>query len=261
MTRTLVLVVCVAVPVAAFAQEQSLHLTPLGTAVRGTAKIVGKSVPLPPGEFTLVATRTRDSQHVRGNWIRPRVRMVDVHLAQRDGDRLRAEVVASTVLDPSDTYSKWEDEPCARGDTLFRLDLTRNAAYQQNCLRVNHLVNVYAKPAEGVFGEAQSALARQGVRLPIDVIIQATVTRIEFGEYLMVRYRFNPEAYGCEGGRVVSWAASPWHRNAVGKDAERTRFVESVIALGKSAQGQIDEQVRGRGAPQALAEIHGCNGR
>ncbi|HZS66354.1 MAG TPA: hypothetical protein VFA72_04525 [Burkholderiales bacterium] len=244
----------------AAAEERSIHLMPPGTVVKERFTLIDKSVPLPEGDFVFVASQVRDATHVKGEWIRQRVQLITVYLAQLDGEELRAEVLATTVLDPRFTYSKWEDEPCNREDTLFRLDLSQNRGYQQNCLQVNHITNIYTRQPPGIYGDAYVWLQRRGARLPVEVVIQATVTRIEVGERLSVTHRFNPAAFGCNLGRNPSWATSAWHPSVIGKDAERQQFVASVVEWGKALQGQIDQQLRHpRAAPVTLAgRIHRC---
>jgi hypothetical protein len=82
---------------AALAQERSIHLASPGTVVKERFTLVDKSVPLPEGEFVLVATQVRDASHVKGEWIRQRVQLVTVYLAQLDGEELRAEVLAAAT--------------------------------------------------------------------------------------------------------------------------------------------------------------------
>ena len=247
--------------VSSHAQEPSVHQMPAGTVLRDKFVLVGKTVPLPEGDFVLVATRAKDATHVKGEWIRQRVQLVTAYLVQLEGDQLRAEVTATTVLDPRFTYSKWEDEPCTRSDTVFRLDRGQNAGYQQNCLLVNHITNIYTRHPEGIYGDAYLWLQQHGARLPVDVVIQATVTRIEIGEWLSVTQRFNPAAFGCDVGRNPSWATSAWHRSALAKDPERAQFVESVVAWGKVVQTQVDNEIRKRGSTnidRPGAQIYRC---
>jgi len=153
----------------AAAEERSIHLMPPGTVVKERFTLIDKSVPLPEGEFVFVASQVRDATHVKGEWIRQRVQLITVYLAQLDGEELRAEVLATTVLDPRFTYSKWEDEPCNREDTLFRLDLSHNRGYQQNCLQVNHITNIYTRQPPGIYSDAYVWLQRRGARLPVEV--------------------------------------------------------------------------------------------
>ena len=249
---------------AAMAQDRSVHLMPPGTVVKESFTLVDKTVPLPEGEFLFVASQVRDATRVKGEWIRQRVQLVTVYLAQLEGDQLRAEVLATTVLDPRFTYSKWEDEPCNRSDSLFRLDLSQNRGYQQNCLLVNHITNIYARQPPGIYGDAYVWLQQRGARLPVDVVIEATVTRIEVGEWLSVTHRFNPAAFGCDVGRNPTWTTSAWHPSAVGKDEQRKQFVDSVVAGGKAIQAQIDQDFHRRGprTPAAVASrIYRCSAK
>src|SRR5205814_7316204 len=115
----------------------------------------------------------------------------------------------------------------------------------------------------GIYGDAYVWLQQRAARLPVDVLIQATVTRIEVGEWLSVTHRFNPAAYGCDVGRNASWASSAWHRNAVGNDEQRKQFVESVVAWGKAIQAQIEQDFHRRrpGTPGAAASIYRCGAK
>ena len=114
MTNPLALAVLIAASIAAapsHAEERSLHLMPAGTVVKDKFTLVGKTVPLPEGEFVFVASQVRDATHVRGEWVRQRVQLLTVYLVQLADEQVQAEVLATTVLDPRFTYSKWEDEP------------------------------------------------------------------------------------------------------------------------------------------------------
>jgi hypothetical protein len=247
MTNSFALVLLVAASIAAassHAEERSLHLMPAGAVVKDKFTLVGKTVPLPEGEFVFVASQVRDATHVRGEWVKQRVQLLTVYLVQLTDEQVKAEVLATTVLDPRFTYSKWEDEPCTRGDTLFRLDLTQNAGYQQNCLIVNHVTGIYTRQPPGIYGDAYAWLQQHGARLPIDVVIQASVTRIEVGERLSVIHRFNPAAYGCDVGRNPSRATSAWHPNAIANDAQRKHFVDGVVEWAKRLQVFVDQQFR-----------------
>ena len=157
----------------------------------------------------------------------------------------------------------WEDEPCNRSDTLFGLDLSQSPGYRQNCLQVNHITNIYTRQPPGIYGDAYGWLQQRAVRLPVDVVIQATVTRIEIGEWLSVTHRFNPAAYGCDVGRNPSWATSAWHPSTVAKDEQRKQFVESVVAWGKAIQAQIEQDFHRRrpGTPGAAASIYRCSAK
>lgn len=140
--------------------------------------------------------------------------------------------------------------------------MSQNRGYQQNCLLVNHITSIYTRQPPGIYGDAYIWLQQRGVRLPVDVVIQATLTRIEVGEWLSVTHRFNPAAFGCDVGRNLSWATSAWHRSAIGKNAQRKQFVESVVDWGKALQAQIDRQFHDRraAATPLASHIYRCGG-
>jgi hypothetical protein len=250
---------------------KSIHLAPVGTTVRGSFVVVGKVVPLPEGEFVLAATKIREATTEGRGRPAHRPKMVDVYLAQMEGRRIRATVVAYTLLETgSDAKGgRWVDEPCRRTDTLFRLDLAEGRADQTNCLLVNHFVNTMSSSDTGIYADAVAWLTQRGMESPVAALIDAQITYIQADEeILMVRYAFNPEAFACDSPRSASWDASPWHRSAIEKDPEKVRFVDSIVEWGKSVQRQVTDAMEGRpaalqtpGRTPPLIAIHRCGSR
>src|SRR4051812_48503854 len=78
--------------------RDSLHLKPIGTTARGTFVLVNRMVPLPEGEFTLIAVEIRDSKLAYGDYAGEAPKLVDVALAQVVDGRLRVGVVATALL-------------------------------------------------------------------------------------------------------------------------------------------------------------------
>lgn len=231
---------------------KSLHLAPTGTTARGSFVIAGKVVPLPEGEFVLAATKVREATPTEAGRPVHRPKIVDVFLAQMEGRRIRAVVVAYTLLEAGSgaTQDSWVDQSCKPADTLFQLDLTEGRPDRANCLLVNHFVNTMSSSATGIYADAVAWLAQRGMESPVAVLIDAQITYIEGNEkLLMARYAFNPEAFKCDSPRSPSWAESPWHRSAIEKDPEKVRFVESVVEWGKSAQRQVTDAMEGQRAP------------
>jgi len=228
--------------------RDSVHLKPLGSIVSGSFVLVNRIVPLPPGQFTLVATSFHDSKFIYGDYAGQQHKLVDVVLGQMADGKLRAAVVASGVLAWGGGRREWVSEPCKRDDTLFKLDrvpyMKRN--YSQDCLMVNHYINSLGQAATGIYANTAAWIKEQGGTTPIPTAIYASVTRIEVGEYLAVHYVFNPEAYGCDSAPSTSWATSAWHKRFIAKDPEKRQFVDGVIGFGKAMQVRINEAFEGR---------------
>jgi hypothetical protein len=222
---------CIGDAGAQIVSKDSLHFRADGTKVRGQFILVNRVVPLPAGEFTLVTADFRDSRLALGNITRVPHRLVTVVLGQMAGDKLRAAVIATTVL----TYhgrTGWIVEPCKEDKVvLFRLArvpfMKRN--YEQNCLVVNRVVRGLGQNASGAALALRDWAKQEGGRVPIEMRLDATVTRISHAEYLAVYYMFNPAAYGCPAASLQSEA-----------------FANAVIELGKGLQVAVNSGFSGR---------------
>jgi hypothetical protein len=220
--------------------RDSLHLKPIGTAVSSWFVLVNRVVPLTEGEFILVAISLHDARFVRGDFSRQPHKMVEVVLGQMADGKLRVAVGASAVLKYAGTVG-WVTEPC-KGDqvVLYQLDrvpfMKRN--YEQNCLIVNRRAASLGQNSTGVYADLADWVRKQGGTTPIRMVVDATVTRIAVVEYLVVRYAFNPAAFGCGE-----------------QDLQSPAFVDGVVEVGKAMQVAINEGFGGRAAPvRSLAE-------
>ena len=211
--------------------KDSLHFKADGTKVRGSFILVNRAVPLPEGEFTLITADFRDSRMSSGNIRLVPHRMVTVVLGQMADGKLRTAVTATTVL----TYhgnTGWVVEPCkADKVVLFRRGSVpfMKRSYEQNCLVVNRVARGLGPNATGVFELLRDWTKKEGGEVPIEMRLDATVTRIAQAEYLMVNYFFNPAAYGCDAANLQSEA-----------------FANGVIELGKALQVAINAGFSGR---------------
>jgi hypothetical protein len=211
--------------------KDSLHFKADGTVVRGQFTLVNRVVPLPEGEFTLVTADFRDSRFVRGDFARQPHRLVTVVLGQMADGKLRAAVIATTVL----TYTGrtgWVAEPCKDDKVvLYRLNRVpfMKRSYEQNCLVVNRFARALGPNATGAFAALRDWTKERSGEVPIEMRLDAFVTRIAQVEYLVVHYAFNPAAYGCDAANLQSEA-----------------FANGVIELGKALQVAVNAGFAGR---------------
>lgn len=212
--------------------KESLHFKADGTVVRGQFMLVDRVVPLPAGEFTLITADFRDTRIVRRRATQEPHRLVTVVLGQMSGDgKLRAAVVATTVL----TYhggTGWVVEPC-KDDQVVLYRLARvpfmKRSYEQNCLVVNRFPTGLGPKATGAAAALRDWTKQQGGEVPIQMRLDAIVTRIAQAEYLMVHYMFNPAAYGCDAANL-----------------QNEGFANAVIELGKGLQVAVNSGFSGR---------------
>jgi len=227
--------------------RDSLHLKPVGTAVSGSFVLVNRTIPLPQGEYVLAAVEPHDSRFVRGDFSRQQHKMVDVALAQMEDGKLSSYVWASAVLKIGGQVG-WVTEPCKTSETpLYKLSQVpfMKTNYEQNCLIVNHRAGLGTQ-STGAFVTLAEWVREKGVKTPIPSVVDATITRIVNVDYLVVRYVFNADAFGC----------------AV-KRGEPSPFVEQVIEFGKEIQVVVNEGFTTRGQSVArlasgVPQVSGC---
>ena len=223
-----------------------LELAPIGTTVSGSFELGGRLIPLPEGNFQLAARSINQPPMLEGSMASPQPKIGHVIVVQIRPPRLIAAVHARAALRPDSYRFNWLGEPCKKEDTLYRADLTGSHGENENCLLVDHTILNLGPKAQGIWKDAATWLTTQKVQVPVPVVITAQVTRFQQSQLVAASYAFNPRMYGCSAPVTRSWADSPWHKNSIGADAQRVRFVESVTAWGKVVQTHFDALVAGR---------------
>ncbi len=128
-------------------------------------------------------------------------------------------------------------------------------------LLVDHRVANFTAKSQGMFKQTTDWLSQEKIQLPVPVLIVATVTRMEGWQLVTASYAFNPEVFGCDTRRYRPWADSPWHRQRIGDDVHKVRFVESVTAWGKVVQAQFKQLfIGGQPSTERALSIYQCSG-
>jgi hypothetical protein len=238
-----------AAPLLSFAQT-SLHKAPPGTVVEGTFVLARKVVPLPPGKFTLVVGREKETKLLTGSSLSSR--LAEVFLIQTQGANLRSLIWAKANVDLA---SLWVDEPCKRTDTLFRLDRTKSFNYLQDCVMVNHTVGLLRNP-DSQWSPVYDALLAQGVELPIATALDATLMRIDHRQYLAITYWINPAAFGFAVDTAPSWNTSAWHKSRIDRDPQKVAFVKALSDWAVELKPSLDQGFKGKAfAPSTIPPL------
>lgn len=244
-------VLAVLLPTLCFGAEPSLHQAQPGTVVEGRFVLSGKVFPLPQGKFVLLAgyeAQTRNQP--TGSMLRATSNIANAVLAQTEGTALRIMVWARANVDGSRT--RWTDEPCKRTDTLYRLDREKSFNYRQDCVLINHRVQVLRNPS-GRWLDVHNRLASEGIALPIPVVLEASVVRIDEFQYFGVTYWVNPAAFAFKPGNEKSWTTSAWHKSTIANDPQKSAFAKSLADWAVGLQPAVERGFQGK--PPLESEI------
>lgn len=204
-TTTLAALLCAAMAAPPVAADENLHRASEGTVVESSFVLAGKTFPLPPGRFTLIWTNakllrrnsTYNSPQGMAEVARESSNLAEVILVQAAEGRVRAWVHAVANADEG---RRWAREPCSRAPFGYHLDRAGGET-RQDCVRLAFTQPFIAKEGD--------PLSPKGVTGLHPAFVQATVLRINGGEYWRAAYAFNPEFLGAEPGREARFADHP----------------------------------------------------
>jgi uncharacterized membrane protein len=188
----------------------------LGPPVRGSFAIAGKTIPLPAGDWRLVARR-----HTPAGETPTGVALRSAALVQLSGDR----VVAAVTIHTNET-------PLAHGlpipDDRTRNDILLTATVYKTrsdgaCAWINHVVE--GTPPAGIDPLWRDAMAALGPGLPA-LWLEAGFWIGDRQDVLDIRYHFVPP--GDDGSRPTRWSDSPWSPANIGEGNARSVAIEDL---------------------------------
>lgn len=184
------------------AGRPSLHTLSIGSKVAGSFAIADKVVYMPDGNWTLAVAKEHRMKIVgTGHEEGPKIALV--YIAEVRNDRMvRGTFAAAT--ESSFPGLEQLSEPCKPDDSLFKLDL-RKTFRNQFCVAIS----------------ANSKIEITGpgtVKIPT-TMISVKFTRYAAADTLLLRFDFDPQAYGFAGG---------WSASEVQRDAKKSAFIERL---------------------------------
>lgn len=190
----------------------------MGQTVTGRVVVQGKSVPLPPGQWIVVA-------HLPG----PDAGGTEsLFLAQMRRDKLSRAVLvqASTRADQSETGFR-RSAQCARTALLYAKTISNEEFGRQDCWTINHNLSTQSeREAPPIIRAAIGELELRGVKYPL-VLLSAFFRLADQQSFLHAVYYFNPELDGITT-KPALWEESDWNRNAIHQYPEKIAYVEKL---------------------------------
>jgi len=211
----------------------------IGRLYNGSVKVVGFRIPLPPGEWALIAdikanTKIKDGggtgsslylANIEHKKINAFIHVLALRTTDGSLERMRESAFTPNFCEghKSENDGQW---------SCFRTDYRFFAKWSQWGDRAVNL-----GPDERA---AAGDLAAKGVSMPND-FIAASFWRSESWGALMVEYFFNPEADGISSTPVVSAQDGDWTPGHIQKYPEKVIYAEKIRRFGFAMWPKIKE--------------------
>ncbi len=220
----------------------SLELPLVGTRISEAYAVGAKKVPLPPGDWTVIGTQI-EKDGARGFH-------TTSMLAQIKNNQLQAAVeIAINLPIPkstgngkpkSDAGEGWPThQGCLREDIHFLKVAANVRLGEQDCWWVNHWrMHRIGLAASEHWKKSVKYLTDNKIFAPLDMI-GVTYRLADKEHYLTVTYFVNPgfsnfESKNDVNWSIAAWETSVWHPDQVKKDPKKSKYINDIIAWGKS---------------------------
>jgi len=188
----------------------------MGKTVTGSVLTQGKSVPLPPGQWIVVA-------HF------PAAGGVEsLFLAQLRRDKLSRAVLVQASTQASESGFR-RSAQCARTALLYVKTISNEEFGRQDCWTINHnLWTQSERDTPPIIRAAIGDLEVRGVKYP-PVLLSAFFRLADRQSFLHAVYYFNPETDGI-ASKPTLWEESDWNRNYIHQYPDKIAYVEKLRA-------------------------------
>jgi uncharacterized membrane protein len=210
----------------------------VGTAYTSSFEIAGKQIPLPDGQWRVIAERNEPAGAVPASLSDLR----QVILVQLQGPVASAIVVATANIGPSTTG--WgTSRDCTRQDILMAT-LRYQSAVDVSCSFINHVVSAVADQPSVMDEELARRSKAEGWSIPATWLM-AGFRIADRRDMIDVRYHFNPELI-IPSRSAGPWQDNPWSRPAVSASRNRAAVVASLSNWVSASREMLEEGFRHR---------------
>jgi hypothetical protein len=213
--------------------ESGLSEALIGRLYRGSVRIDGFTVPLPPGDWANLAnstikqaSATGDAHflgHIRGKRLVGAVRIFAMRSNDRPGEGFD-EVKSCTEMNPGRTFATIDDEMTPHGHqacwTIRSVYATPWSQWADHAVKISFLDRA-----------AAGDMTAKGVTYPQD-FVSLTFTRTEKWGLLEVMYLFSPEAEGISSNPALAVSESDWTPANIGQYPQKVAYVDKLKAWG-----------------------------
>ncbi len=191
----------------------------VGSVYENSIKLGMKSIPLPEGTWTVIATDVVNNFRIIG-------------LLKEQKDNLFSCIWISVESPYKEAkYGYSPSKNLDRKNMLYVVNNENRSGEAQDGWYINHIISSFS-PSEyyQVYRDASAYIKAKGYRISSNMV-QVThrlTGRFQKEKYLNVRYYYNPEAEGIPTASFDNWSTSDWHVMRIDQFPEKVAFVEAL---------------------------------
>lgn len=235
----------VAVIAALLTTLPALAQTNVARIFTGSFNLADKPIPLPAGEWHLVADQRMPA--LADARALPTLRTAV--LARLDGGRVVG-LISATVNEAPATSGWGVAQDCTRSD-IYLAVTSYLSTIDVSCTFINHVVTPPQRSGPGIWHDAASRIADAGWSLPSNWLM-AGFRVADRQEFLDLRYHFNPDALA-PAAPAATWNEGPWVADSVQHDHRRASLVNAVIRWAATARPAVERSLHDRPPQRADA--------
>jgi hypothetical protein len=211
------------------AQATELRMAEVGAVVADGIVQIGKhKYPLPPGEWRLIAKEVHQVLHTSN--LTHGADILSGYFINTKDNLFRAGIEIAATESTTMTLG-WVPEPCKRDDVVFKDSFESSYRFPE-CLIVNHYVR-HLSPTKTWRNEAVKWIEVNKVTVPVTTL-NAMYEKYQAGDFVRAHVWINPELAGQKPSKdETTWRRNDWHKDRVGRDPERSAYLEQFVAWAK----------------------------
>lgn len=219
-----------------------------GQTYSGNIDIGGVQVPLPPGQWIVLGFGRESGGVLKDDrMLSDSGTMMNVALGPAVTEKF-AGVVLLEYNERAGRGTGWNvtsAKTCSRED-IHHAQVLVDKQLSKVCQYVNHITWAGAASNTAAWFKQSVASLSALERPHPKVMIESGIVVSDRMNFLSLRYRFNPEAYGYPEARTTNWSSSEWAQANVQTDVKRRAFVKSIIDWTEKSRPMIEAGLAGK---------------
>jgi uncharacterized membrane protein len=214
-----------------------------GQTLSGRLVLGGKSVPLPPGQWTVAGLGSGSIESAFNLGAPGLIWNLVLFRPAADGRTLDALIeININELSVSDGWGLAAD--CSRSDLALTV-VRYKAGWDASCFFVTHTLFNEKSPATPAWAQASRLARQKGWQLP-EIAVTAGARASNRRDVIDVRYHYTAAFHGIPEGTITNWDQSAWVAKRLEQDQRRLAFARNLTEWLVVTSGHVEAGLKNR---------------